>query len=128
MDDSELHGSLRKLQEWLTRLEREQELLGGRSSGSVQLLLGEGSAVGRADAAHWAAVYGDLISFKENLISAMRERAQGEQPGLAVELLKDARRLQPELERLHVHRQFWETQGRGGSPAEDPSARPERPD
>lgn len=128
MDDSELRGSLWKLQERLTRLEREQELLGDRSSGSARLLLGEGSAVGRAEAAHWAAVYGDLISFKEDMVSAMRERAHGEQPGLAVELLKDARRLQPELERLYVHRWFWETQGRRAPPAEDPSEHPERTD
>lgn len=110
MDWAEPHYSLRKLRDELVRLEREHQVLGCRSSRNGHLLSGEGSAVGRAAAARWAAVYQDLIRFHEGLINDMRRNARGREPGLAEELLRHARSLQPELERLRVHQWFWKTE------------------
>ena len=112
MDWAERHGRLRALRDELVRLERAQQVLGCRSSRHTQLLSGEGLGVGQAEAARWAAVYRDLIRFNEGLITDMRRKARGREPGLAAELLKHARSLQPELERLRVHQWFWDAEAR----------------
>ena len=58
--------------------------------------------------AYWASVYRDLIQFKESLLADLQRRAVSWEPALMVEALREARRLQPELERLRLHLRFWE--------------------
>jgi chromosome segregation ATPase len=93
----------------LDRLGREQTALGRRSVGSARFLPGEDrDASDPTLARHWASVYAELIQFKEDLLAEVQRRAESWGPALVAESLREARRLQPELEQLRLHRQFWE--------------------
>jgi len=63
------------------------------------------------DAQHWAGVYGELLSFKEDLLATARQRlalmtesqAKKEVTGTDIQILE------AERERLRHRLQFWET-------------------
>lgn len=90
-------------------LGRRQEELGGRKTRVDHMQPGEDPD--RAlpeEAAHWAAVYGELIEFKRELLAGIdgKARTAGD-PAVGDELSQDRDILESELERLELHQAFW---------------------
>jgi hypothetical protein len=63
------------------------------------------------DAQHWAAVYGELLSFKEDLLSTARQRLARMSEGTAKKEVTgtDIQILEVERDRLRRRLNFWET-------------------
>jgi hypothetical protein len=74
------------------------------------------------DAQHWAAVYGELLSFKEDLLSTARQRLARMSEGSAKKEVTgtDLQLLEAERDRLRRRLSFWEERTRkierGGGP------------
>jgi hypothetical protein len=98
--------------EFLRRLEELRRREAARSEGqgsSYRLLPGEDPASAYPeDAGHWASVYRELVTFKEELIRLLQGKQESLSPAAASELHNDEEGLGAELERLRLHLQYWE--------------------
>lgn len=90
-------------------LAQREEALAGEKNRVDRMQPGEDpdSALSE-DAAHWAAVYRELITFKRRLLTEVEEKIQADvDPAVGDELQHDRGVLRAELERLLLHLRFW---------------------
>ena len=93
----------------------------GNSSNPYRLLPGEDPATPYPeDAQHWAAVYDELVDFKQQLIVQLKAKQDEVTPPAAAELHKDEVDFQAELERLQLHLRYWEERQQHSTTEGDP--------
>lgn len=90
-------------------LGRRQEELGGRRTRIDHMQPGEDPDCALPEeAAHWTAVYGELIKFKREILAGVdRKTKAASDPAVGDELVQDRDILQSELERLELHLAYW---------------------
>lgn len=91
--------------------QKQAELRGAQVEPTV-LLPGEDPLSPHADdAAHWAAVYRELVEAKEAVHEKIREQKANVPAAARPELSLDERVSLLELERLRLHLGYWESKG-----------------
>lgn len=86
-----------------------QEVLQGRKNRVDRMQPGENPNSGLPeDAAHWSAVYEELIRFKRGLLNEIEQKMEADaDPAVGDELEHDRGILRSELDRLTLHHAFW---------------------
>ncbi|HLH69124.1 MAG TPA: hypothetical protein VKY90_08875 [Candidatus Dormibacteraeota bacterium] len=99
--------------------QRQAQLAGQHQQMVPTLLPGEDPRTPFADdARHWAVVYDELVTFKEQILATAEEGRRRLPPPASLEAHYDERVLGLELERLRLHRQFWVRRARALAPNE----------
>ena len=111
MDTDEFLRSVNEIRQ------RESARSEGNSTDPYRLLPGEDPATPYPeDAQHWAAVYEELVAFKQHLLAQLQAKQDEVTPPAAAELHKDEVDFQAELERLRLHLRYWEERQHNASP------------